>query len=88
MATGSKICKVCGKEYPYCGTKSVPGVFRWQDVACSPECGAEYLRRVQLSRGIKLEKEPEKYIIVYNEDYNGFDGELEEEYITEFGSDD
>lgn len=27
------------------------GVFRWQSVACSPECGAEYLRRLRIARG-------------------------------------
>ena len=28
-----------------------PGVFRWQSVACSPECGMEYLRRLRIDRG-------------------------------------
>ena len=33
MAT--RICKVCGKEYEYCHTqRTVPGIFRYQDVAC------------------------------------------------------
>ena len=40
-------CRVCGKKYEACRTmKVVDGVFVWQEVACSPECGAEYLRRM------------------------------------------
>ena len=27
-----------------------PGVFRWQEVACSPECGAIYLQKVNEAR--------------------------------------
>lgn len=45
-------CSVCGKTYEMCVTAARGGsVFRWQEVACSPECGAEYLRRVRVSRG-------------------------------------
>lgn len=51
MATATKICKVCGKEYPYCRTeRRVAGVFRWQDVACSVEHGSIYLERILASR--------------------------------------
>ena len=50
MATATKICKVCGKEYPYCRTVFKPGVFRYQDVACSPEHGAIYLAKVEAAR--------------------------------------
>ncbi len=50
-----KVCRVCGKEYEACrSTKVNPNIFRWQDVACSPECGTVYLNRVIESR-----KEPE-----------------------------
>lgn len=28
----------------------MPGVFHWQEVACSPECGEEYLKRIIASR--------------------------------------
>lgn len=46
-----KRCKVCGKEYEYCHTLlRADGVFRWQDVACSPECGSKYLAAVIESR--------------------------------------
>lgn len=51
MATATRKCKVCGCEYEYCHTQRlVAGVFRWQDVACSPEHGQEYLERVIASR--------------------------------------
>lgn len=79
-----KICRVCGKKYEACNTKAVKNTFRWQEVACSPECGSEYLRMTQIARG-KLNEEPQPTL--YNEDYNGFEGELEEEYVNEFGED-
>lgn len=51
MAAATKICKVCGKEYEYCRTnRTVAGVFRYQDVACSAEHGSIYLARVIESR--------------------------------------
>lgn len=51
MPTAVKTCRVCGKSYAACRTMSkAAGVFRWQEVACSPECGAEYLRRVTEAR--------------------------------------
>lgn len=51
MATAMKKCKVCGCEYEYCHTvRRVAGVFRWQDVACSPEHGSVYLAKVEASR--------------------------------------
>lgn len=46
-------CRVCGKEYTPCRTAVANGVFRWQAVSCSPECGAEYLRRIEESRASK-----------------------------------
>lgn len=52
MPKAIKTCKVCGKEYEACHTnKSYNGTFRWQDVACSPECGAIYLAQIRASRG-------------------------------------
>lgn len=51
MATGTKICKICGKEYECCKTvRHVDGVFRWQDVACCVEHGQEYLNLVLMTR--------------------------------------
>lgn len=53
MATAIMKCRVCGKEYEGCRTlKRVAGVFRWQEVACSPECGSIYLAKIEASRGI------------------------------------
>lgn len=51
MKQGIRICKVCGKEYPYCKTFRPEGIFRWQDVACCPEHGSEYFALVMASRG-------------------------------------
>lgn len=51
MASEKKTCRVCGKEYEPCRTaKRNPNVFHWQEVACSPECGATYLQRIVESR--------------------------------------
>lgn len=54
MLEAKKTCRVCGKEYKACRSfaANINSVFRWQDVACSPECGAIYLARVNASRGI------------------------------------
>lgn len=52
-----KTCRVCGRPYEACRTvNDALGVFRWQEVACSPECGAIYLRKLNESRGIHAEK--------------------------------
>lgn len=50
MATAIKICRVCGKEYEACHTQRPVTVFRWQEVACSPECGSIYLAQIEESR--------------------------------------
>lgn len=53
MASATKKCRVCGKDYKACrSNKRDIGVFRWQEVSCSPECGAIYLKRINESRGI------------------------------------
>ena len=97
-----KTCRICGRKYEACRTPNTSKAFRWQDVSCSPECGAEYLRKVQIARGlisptvaesVTEQKAPndDKSLeteIHYNEDFNGFDGEPEEEYLYEFGADD
>ena len=59
MAIGTKICRICGKEYEACHTlrKNVNNEFRWQDVACCPEHGQEYLRQILESRGQKMPEE-------------------------------
>lgn len=51
MASEKKTCRVCGKEYEPCRTANRnKNVFHWQEVACSPECGATYLQRIVESR--------------------------------------
>lgn len=53
-------CRVCGKEYEGCRSqRATPGVYHWQEVACSPECGAKYLAMINESRGIKQDEEKE-----------------------------
>lgn len=53
-------CRVCGKSYEACRSLDrSTGVFRWQSVACSPECGAEYLRLIEESRGISHQRAAE-----------------------------
>lgn len=49
MPSGTRKCKICGCEYPYCKTVTQDR-FRYQDVACSPEHAAEYFRQIELSR--------------------------------------
>lgn len=59
MPAVNKICRVCGKEYEACKTpRPTDNTFRWQDVACSKECGAEYLRSVMIARGLITEEKP------------------------------
>lgn len=61
MAAGKKICRVCGKEYDACrNVNNAPGVFRWQEMCCSPECGDIYLARVIASRTPVVEKAPKR----------------------------
>lgn len=43
MAQGTRVCRVCGKEYPFCKTYNPNRIFRYQDVACCPEHGAQFL---------------------------------------------
>lgn len=51
------MCRVCGKEYEPCRTaRKNPNVFHWQEVACSPECGAVYLELINESRERKVER--------------------------------
>lgn len=50
MVKGTRICKVCGKEYPYCKTERSAAVFKWQDVACSVEHGTQYFAEVKAAR--------------------------------------
>jgi len=60
MAKGTRICKVCGKEYEYCKTWLSTDKFRYQDVACSPQCGAKYFAEIEASRAKESVDKPEK----------------------------
>lgn len=56
MAKRTIACRVCGKQFVPCNKSSASlGAFNYHSIACSPECGAEYLRRIQESR-----KQPEQ----------------------------
>lgn len=51
MANRTASCRVCGKQFVPCGKSSAEiGAFNYREVACSPECGQEYLRRVLENR--------------------------------------
>lgn len=90
MALNCKNCKVCGKEYKACnplGLKS--DKFRWQTVACSPECGAIYLERYLASKSEKpkqsnvLESEEPKVIDLYIPELDDKD-EFEDDLDSDF----
>lgn len=51
MAVHTIPCRVCGKMFTPCNkTSGALGAFNYREVACSPECGTEYLRRVHAAR--------------------------------------
>ena len=56
MAKSVKKCRVCGKEFEPCRSAKVNGTFNWKEVACSPECGAKYLERVNEARGVFVKR--------------------------------
>lgn len=58
MAKRTVACRVCGKLFVPCNKSSASlGAFNYHSIACSPECGAEYLRRVQEARKQLEQKE-------------------------------
>ena len=95
MSKATKICKICGKEYPYCSSNAYDK-FRWQDVACCPEHGSEYFAAVLAARsGEKAakqesaEKEPVKEENIKESFYNDeLDFEDEDEECDEDDWDD
>lgn len=51
MAARTIPCRVCGKPFVPCNkTSRALGAFNYREVACSPECGSEYFRRVEAAR--------------------------------------
>lgn len=86
MATGYKKCRVCGKTYEYCRTNRRTTLFRWQDVACSPEHGAIYFAQIAESRelpnasvAINDSSEDEDFDALFEEDFDDDERELETE---------
>lgn len=54
MPKQTKICRVCGATYEACqSVRTGSPVFNWREVACSPECGEIYLKRIIESRSPK-----------------------------------
>lgn len=82
MATATLKCRVCGKEYEACrSAKRIDGVFRWQDVACSPEHGAIYLDLIRRSRAEQHDAVAndlvDKAFALFDEEYSDdFDDEM------------
>lgn len=87
MATGYKTCRVCGKSYEYCRTNRRTTIFRWQDVACSPEHGAIYFAQIAASReqldtgaainNFSESSESENFDVLFEEDFDDDEEELE-----------
>lgn len=89
MALNYLNCKVCGKEYKACnpiGIKS--NRFRWQTVACSPECGEIYLERFLAAKAeahkqeVVSEPESSDVVELYIPDFDDED-ELDVEFYLE-----
>lgn len=83
-----KVCRVCGKEYFACrSSKRGTTTFRWQDVACSQECGTKYLLKIKSARSPISETqntvEDDFNIIDENDD---FDNEEYDELDAFFGN--
>lgn len=51
-----KTCKWCGKKYEACHTPNPERVFRWKDIACTKECAAAYIAKVEGVRSAAAEK--------------------------------
>ena len=77
----TKKCRVCGRDYTVCkNAVRNPNnkTFRWQEVACSPECGNKYFMQVEKSRNTQAS------ILSNNEDNhitNTYDEELDENIV-------
>lgn len=85
MTTAIKKCRVCGKEYEACrSARRGDGIFRWREVACSPEHGAIYLAQVLAARessskqAVNLnDDDASEEDIVFTEDFEDSDEEIE-----------
>ncbi len=61
MATATKKCKICGKDYEYCRTNRPSDIFRWQDVACCVEHGQQYFEKILKSRELSIPIKSQNY---------------------------
>lgn len=85
MTTAIKKCRVCGKEYEACrSARRGDGVFRWREVACSPEHGAIYLEQILASRGKAAEQKVDladeatgEEDILFTKDFDDAEEEIE-----------
>ena len=86
MAKRTKICRVCGAEYPACNSaKTGSAKFNWREVACSPECGLKYLNAVNEARKTgdaqvpqaMVEPEPAENELVATEESVATDNEVD-----------
>lgn len=90
MATALLKCRVCGKEYHGCRTiRTANGVFNWQKVACSPECGAIYLDGIRKSRAktnvaVAQDPEQEAAFALFEDEYKD---EMEDEELYDESDD-
>lgn len=94
MAKVIRVCKNCGKEYETCRTaKKSANAFRWQDVACSPECGTAYFAAVLAARSKTMTDlqdheyqvmTDEEFRYLYGDDEDELEDELDEESDDEF----
>ena len=88
MTNSTRICKVCGKEYPYCKTILKEGeIFRWQDVACCQEHGSKYFSLILASRAEDNKVKTAEQIANVNIPEEN-DDDNEEEYEDDFVDDD
>ncbi len=66
MPKQTKVCRVCGKNYEACrSVKTGSGVFNWREVACSPECGEVYFRRIEEARNPASKTKTEDPVAVF-----------------------
>ncbi|MGN1154790.1 MAG: hypothetical protein ACI4TK_01290 [Agathobacter sp.] len=92
-----KKCRVCGKDYTVCKNAArnpKSKTFRWQEVACSPECGSKYFEQIEMSRNMQATV-PEETSVAYVSDV-GEETDFNEESVeslfdeaepNEFGDD-
>ena len=82
-------CKVCGKLYQGCLTMPKPDELRWQDVACSRECGSIFFAQIMEARKPKIDGVKKEVEIVSADpaDSTDFvDGDIDyaDDYFDEF----